>query len=293
MAKLVVQSKGSEKDPKFADQMISVGEEDISFVEYLQGHSIQTLEQDLVNSCHGCPELNRKHSGQIQAIADAGNQVVCVESGGLYFAKPSIEAANMPTIPVISVPLDGGYFGGLDAFMAPQVPTGTAVIAGVGINRYDLAARAAKEILTNRFDGVYTYHVSDRVREKLREMKIEINASIYDISEAGQVLHDGLIIGTLSPAESDQIFYGFDDLGSLGILAIREAEHTDDAHRLMDLFDGIEKSVYVRGEENMALFVAKIMSAYRPDLASYLKDAARKKAATYLDRDITIDSFTR
>lgn len=286
MAKLLVQSQGSPRDPSYAEQMISLNGEQVSFIEYLHRNGIETLEEDLINSCHGNTELTLSLARDIQRLVDTnGNQVVAIQQGGLYFAKPSLEAANMPTVPVISIPLNGS-FGGLDAFLAPQVPSGTAAIGGVGVDNYQAAAKVAKEILTNEFEGVYVHNASKRLTDKLEALGVPI------LGEATSSLESGLVVGSVDLNFS--LMKSFDSMGSMGIFTPTKVtfKSPEFAHTLMKYCDDLQQSVYVRGDDNVAFFAAKVMSAYNDNLAENLVKIAQKKSDSYAVRTIDIHDFT-
>ncbi len=310
--KLLVQSKGSKNDPEFSDQIINLDGEDISFLDYFGKHRIRVLEahvredngkieKDLIISSPGNTPLCLDLAEDVRDLADQGERIVCVQQGGLYFAKPSLEAANMPTVPVISIPLDGGMWGGLDAMLAPQVPTGVPVIGGVGIARYDVAAKIAKEILTEEFKGVYLFNPTKKLEEKLKKLGIEV------LGEANDSLKEGLVLGYID--ESNYVYSKrlstLDKIGTFAVFTPRKApivesggkkKPMDNAHEAVNLMRdccGLKQSIYVRGEENLAFFAAKIMSAYNPELKEKLYAEQKKKADSYAKRSITLDSFRK
>ncbi len=266
--KFLVQMKGSKNDPKFEDAMnISGGK--ISFTEYLEDKGINTLKEDLVISCHGNTPLTLKLSKSIQALAD-NEKLAVAASGGLYFALPSLVAANAPTVPIWIIPLEGSHFDGLDSFLAAMLPSGTAAIAGVGIGNYDTAAYMLSEILNNEYPGVQIFGEKD---EKLVKKLGELNVPIVEKS--------GLVLGVLDVNEEKQ-FKEFDEIeDSIGLLTPISEKKAWRAVSLKDYLGEMNKSAYVRGPENLAFMAAKIMASYNPDIANALKDAAEKKADSY------------
>lgn len=296
--KLLIQVQGSAGDPAYDAQMISVGGENIPFLEYFHKNGIKTLDRTLVASCHGNTKLTLKHAEDIQNLADEGHKVAVIAQGGLYFALPSIIAANAPTVPVISVPLDArsSSYKGLDAFLAPQVPSGTASIGGVGISRYDAAAGCAKEILTNEFDGVYLLNPSKTLEKKLEELGIPVKGKVvreFLLSSSGDVsadsLKSGLVICRWDYDNEDL----FNELvtRNLGIMIPTITDDEDLTAYLMHCFPKKGSCVYVRGDDNAAFFAAKIVSQYNEKAFNALKEAAKKKAESYEKRDITPKSF--
>ena len=192
----------------------------------------------------------------------------------------------MPTVPVISIPLNGGMYGGLDAFLAPQVPTGTAVIGGVSIRNYDSAFKIAKEILTNEFEGVYVYNVSDKLKKKLAELEINI------LGEAKESLKEGLVLGCIREGyEHITKLSTFDKMGLIRVFTPNKSENLHEAGYFMRECQSLTKSLYVRGDENLAFFAAKIMSAYNLKIRDKLYEKQKEKADSYEKREIVLDEF--
>jgi len=282
MDKLLVQSRGSTSDPAYENVMVKLGEEEFAFTDFCQAHGVKPLYMDVINSCHGDTDMTLDLAEDVQRLADAGHKVVSVQAGGLYFAKPSLEAANMPTIPVISVPLAGAYEG-LDSFLAAQVPTGTAVIGGVGVKNYQAAANVAVRMLNRSFDGVYIWAGTSKLEGKLEELGIPILGLAPDCGP------DDLLIGNVT----HDTLSDFENYGALGVFSpVWGADSTpEDAIALMRACSNLGKSVYVRGEENLAFYAAKIMAAERPDLQEKLKQASQDKRDSYTQRKIARESF--
>ena len=285
--KLLVQSKGSKKDPAFSEQLIEIEGEKYNFRDYFHDNGVKMLKEELIISSHGNTELDLRIVKEISELAKKGHKIVSLQQGGLYFAKPSLEAANMPTIPVISIPLDGGMWGGIDAFLAPQVPTGTAAIAGVGVGKYDTAARIAKEILTNEFEGVYLFRGTEKLKEKLEYFGIKI------LGEADEGLKEGLVLGCMDGSNNhNSKLATLDKIGTISFFTpYKTKNHHEAAYLLTDMRISASKSAFVRGEENLAYFAAKIFSAYNPDIKKKLEEEAKEKANSYEERKITLESF--
>ena len=283
--KIIIQSRASKSDPSFEDQVVG----EYNFFDYFQEHGIRTLKEDLIISCHGNTELDVEYAKRLQRWAtterddeDDENigaleeiRIASIQSGGLYFAKPSLEAANMPTIPVISIPLD------LASFMAPMVPSGTACIAGVGMNDYENAARFAKEILTNSFDGVYVYKPTDKLEKRLDELGVEIIGEHLDCE-------DGLIVGKVD-SEKDMPDF---NKATIGIFTTNSYHDFTDIDKIETCLDYSKNSVYVRGEDNLAFFAAKCLSFYNGRIFNNLIEVSRAKAETYDIRKLIMSELT-
>ncbi len=301
--RLVVQSKGSLSDPEYAQQQIEVSGKQESIISYFHRNGIKTRYADVVNSCHGNTELTLDIAREMQALADQGHRVVSLQAGGLYFAKPSLEAANAPSVPVISIPLDSGYFGGLDAFLAPQIPSGIGAIAGVGVGKFDAAAYAAMQILMKEFKGVYVFNTPENLTllQELEKWEIPIFGHAHESPK------DGLIVGSLDfPSEYlpqaavKKFSDDFEERGCLGIFTPAKIDDPKVAIALMESMQTMHKSLYVRGEANVAVFVTKMMSPYDEKMRLKLKQEAVKKVASYFTGKhgekqplrMTLDDFT-
>ena len=280
MEKLVVQTKGSVKDPQYQDQIVSIAGSETSFTGYLRQQGIRTRTEDLVCSCHGNTPLSLELAYDLQGLANQGHRVVGTVSGGLLLGKGSIDAANAPTVPIISIPLNDDYFGGLTPFLAPMVPSGTADIGGVGLDRYDTAAYLTAEILNNTFEGVYTFHASDELKGKLKKWEIPV------LGEAAEA-ESGIIVGEVDLRGRDPEINMFDfkttfeNHGTVGIFSPSKTQRPEAAVSLMRGMGKMNKSMYVRGAENIAIMAAKIMAMDNESIRNRLKQAAMKKAQSY------------
>jgi len=297
--KLLVQSQGSKRDPAYKEQKLELEGEQVSFHEFFHRQGIETLKDDLVNSCHGNTDLTLNLVSDIRALADEGHRIVSIEQGGLYFAKPSLEAANMPTVPVISVPLGSGI-GGVAAFLAPYVPPGTAAIAGVSMANYQTAATVAAKILNNRYEGVYLSNRSEtskKLEETLEELKVPVLGDCND-----SYMEDSLVLGRVH-LKYDPIYTEFLAMDKranvvggkyLGVFAPigDSVEDSNLIKRLHHHCSQLKTSVMVNRDENLAYFAAKIMAAYNNDIAKQLTIKAGKKAESYDKREIVLDSFS-
>lgn len=282
--KLLVLMQGSPRDPEFSKQEI----DGKPFKDFFREKGIKLLEDDVIVSCHGNTELAESIAEGIHNLATFEYQkVVVIAQGGLYFALPSIIAANSPTVPVISVPL-AGSIEGLDAFLAPNVPSGTACIGGVGINGYETAANIAKEILSdNLFDhGVHLYHPQDKLVKKLEELGIPI------AGDANEDLKYGLVLGSIDIYKNGEL-RNFDKMGSVGILTPESFNIKDCASRLMEHFEKYtpQHTMWARGAENVAVLAAKILSLRDNNLITALERTAENKSNSYEKRAIGIQNF--
>ncbi len=272
MEKLLVQTRASDKDPALADQKI---EGSIPFVEFFRCQGIKTLKEELVASCHGNTGYSLAAAEGMQALADAGHKVVAIESGGLYFARPSLEAAQAPTVPILSVPL-----GGIDAFLAVNLPAGHAAIGGVGLGNYNTAAVVARNILNEQHLGVYIWGIqSSALENRLKELHVPVLNRNYPHNPG---FANGILIGEVMHADLKK----FDKGCKIGIYSCN-AEAT--AH--MRGSDELKNSVYTRGAENVAILAAKIIAAHRPETAEALKKMRADKADTYKKPDMTLEAF--
>ncbi len=271
MERLLVQTRASDKDPALADQKIGHS----SFADYFKANGIKILKEELVASCHGNTAYSLSAAEAMQKLADDGHKVVSIQSGGLYFARPSLEAAQAPTVPIISVPL-----GGIDAFLAVNLPAGHAAIGGVAPGNYSTAARAAKNILNRDFKGVYIWGMqSSALEKKLEELKVPV---LGKVTPSKQGFTNGIVVGEVTLAGLEE----FDAGAEVGVYSCT-AEPT--AH--MKTAGSLRNSVYTRGAENVAIFAAKILAASRPETAEALKKLKADKAKTYKAPDLSVEAF--
>ena len=152
---------GSDKDPGFDD--VSIG--DVPYKEFMKSKGITVIDK-MIESCHGCYDIMKDYSQQMQFLANNGARVVAVLQGGLLFGLPSIQATQT-TFPIISHPLD------LVAYSAFMVPSGHAVVASVGVDDEKKEERTkaltlAERILNLENPSVNVY-ASKENYEKLKE----------------------------------------------------------------------------------------------------------------------------
>lgn len=272
MQKLLVQTRASEKDPPITEQKI----EGHPFAEFFRNAGIKVLTEELVASCHGNTDHSLEAAHQMQTLSNKGHKIVSIQTGGLYFARPSLEAVHATTVPIISVPL-----GGLDAFLAPNLPAGVASIGGVSPGNYNTAGRIAKEILTGTFKGVYLWGIqSTRLDEAIKQLKIPVLGRINPTRPKSV---DEIIIGEINPTELQK----FEISTPLGIFSMAV-----DPNYIMRATKEAHHSAYVRGPENLAYFAAKILSTENPEVAGTLFAAKENKARTYKKPEIKLEAFS-
>ena len=261
MERLVAQTRASDKDAAISDQKI----DGVPFREFFANDGIRVLVKEEIQSCHGNGKYSKSFAGQLQQLADAGHKVVGFESGGLTFARPSLEAVHAYSVPIISVPL-----GGLNAFLCADLPAGVAAIGGVAPGNYGTAARAAKTILLRDFEGVYVWGVqSSRLDDAITLLKIPV---LGRVSPSSPRSVDGILIGEAHPTD----FKRFEECTSLGIYSAGV-----DPNYLMRASQDMHHSVYVRGPENLAFFAAKILAHNHPEIKKALFDARENKEKSY------------
>ena len=271
MEKLLVQTRASDKDPAISDQKIN----GVPFAQFFRDAGIKVLKEELIASCHGNTEYSLMAARQMQALADQGHKIVAIESGGLYFARPSLEAVHATTVPIISVPL-----GGLEAFLAANLPAGVAAIGGVAPGNYTTAANVAKEILQKNFEGVYIWGTqSSRLEDAITALKLPVLGRV-NASQPRNV--DGIVIGEVPPSKYS-IFEKCADLGIYSSTVVPD--------NLMRESNEMTHSLYVRGPENLAYFAAKIVAQSNPEVKQALLDAKESKAKTYKQPNITLEAF--
>jgi len=290
MARLLVQSQGSVKDPTYDEQMLMLDGEEVPFSEFFDRQGIMTLIDDLVNSCHGHTQMTLGYASEIERLARDGHKVVAIQQGGLYFAKPSLEAANMPQVPVISIPLGKGI-GGLAAFLAPILPSGTAVIGGVSNGNYQTAANVAARMLNREYSGVLLYNSTAKVGEKLSELNVPVLGGAHNLKLENQLILARVDARASADQEEWDNFRSLDE-NNLVVFTPYNTDEAVNAITLMTKSRSLQNSVYVKGDDNLAFYAAKILALSDPMIALKLRRKAHDKADSYDKRTITIDSFT-
>ncbi len=286
MEKILFLGAGSGKDPGFDD--ITIGE--VPFKDFMKEKGI-TVMDNIVESCHGCPDIVEDYSEQTQDLVEEGYQVVAVLQGGLYFALPSIQATQV-TYPIISSPLDTIAFQGF------MVPSGHAAIAGVGIERkvdgtleQEQRAKAltvAERILNLPNSDVQVIGNPYYIDELCEELdNLGINVSTEDNS-ASLVLMYGTYAGHIynntnyADTNANKILIRADDDDIIPYhLYLKAAE---ERHRSKEF--NIVPTAQVKGLKNLAIYAAKILSLQRPELRENIERIADKKYSSYQKRNL-------
>jgi phosphoribosylcarboxyaminoimidazole (NCAIR) mutase len=267
---------GSDKDPGFDD--VSIG--DVPYKEFMKSKGITVIDK-MIESCHGCYDIMKDYSQQMQFLANNGARVVAVLQGGLLFGLPSIQATQT-TFPIISHPLD------LVAYSAFMVPSGHAVVASVGVDDEKKEERTkaltlAERILNLENPSVNVY-ASKENYEKLKE-KFGQSMNVIPGSTSNDAL--SLVYGTEEemknvPNTSFVVRADSDEkLKDWNYLKIAE-----ERHHLADW--NKVPSMQVRGLDNLVIFATKILSLQNPGLMASIKEIGRKKLNTYKQRDLLV-----
>lgn len=294
MEKILFLGAGSENDPGFEDVQIDKK----PFREYMGGKGITVTDPHVIESCHRCPDIMQDYSEQLQALVEEGHRVVGVLQGGLFFALPSIQAAQT-TFPIISCPLD------TTAYQAFMVPSGHAAIASVGIetrkkdgtyftSQRKKALRLAERILNLTEDRVTISYDDDSGGEVGTEIdKYNINRGIGIINNGVSLLHS--TEGLKKADEAAHILlWADDDKNPRPYLPADIREHvTREEIGLREFVNNdyngspefrnsqAKNTLQVRGVKNLAVFATKILSLQRPDIRSRLKKIAEDKRERY------------
>ncbi len=276
MGKILFLGAGSKKDSGFEDITI----DNIPYKSYMAKNKIQITDPIVIESCHGCYELMKKYSQEMQSLVERGNKVVAVLQGGFLFALPSIQATQV-TFPIISCPLD---FVSYQAFM---VPSGHAVVATVGIerkikgilqtNQREKALKLAAKILNLKSDSVAIYGSEYKSDDKLKELEHKLEhfgITVSDVSKLTLYFSSSPHLGN-----SDE---------KIDIWAASEGDYTNgkSLEKEEELLRGSKNTLQVRGLENLANYTAKIISLERPDVREKIKEIGEKKKDSYENRDL-------
>ncbi|NIO44421.1 MAG: hypothetical protein GTN36_02605 [Candidatus Aenigmarchaeota archaeon] len=267
MKKILFLGAGSPTDPNF---------ENIPGIKYMQVEKgIIITKPTVIESCHGCPDLMTKYSEQMQDIVECGNRVVGVLEGGLYFALPSIQATQV-TFPIISCPLD---FPSYQAFM---VPSGIAAIASVGFERKKIkneyftkqrgkALHVAEKILDLEEDAVAL-----KGEGNLENLERKLNDFRIKTSDESKLI----LTYKRCPIEierDDIQIWANSSLDVSSVISVKKSE---------EKISRAPFTVQVRGDENLAIYAAKILSLRNADIREKLKEMERKKRKSYNERNI-------
>ena len=271
MEKILFLGAGSKSDPGF---------DGIYSKSYMKQMGIAVTEPTVIESCHGCPDLMIKYGEQMQSLVEKGKKVVGVLQGGLYFALPSIQATKT-TYPIISVPMDKVAYQGF------MVPSGAAVIGTVGVERKSDSPSRTDELTTFQRDraikmaehilNLNNDTVAVRGDGKTDRLKKELNKFDIEISDESDLI---LTLGSkpLFSEESSLIQIWSDtnnDCNSLGHITRAEENLAYTPNTLQ-----------VRGDKNLAIYAAKILSLQRPKIRDKLKELVVKKRQSYEERDL-------
>ncbi|MFH1501333.1 MAG: hypothetical protein ABIE22_05315 [archaeon] len=278
MKKILFIGKGSEKDPGFEGVTL----DRIHYKDWMERKGIFVFESEIIQSCHGCPDLMNKYSAELESRAASGDRVVGIFSGGLYLALSSLQATQV-TFPIISVPDD------LVAYQAFMVPSGHAVVAGVGVDKEEIVSSQSKtnqkekalmlayKMLTLEDQEVCI--IEDESKGKLEKKLLSLGIN-YKTGSYPHALH-------LSYSKSDQtniypyaqcLIRADSDANMNSWTYLRDSEERNHWHNLGQVLDSVPFA-QVRGSDNLAIYAAKILSLQNPSLRRTLleiKDAKRK-----------------
>jgi len=267
MKKVIFLGAGSEKDPGYEGCYDKKG---------LAEKGITVIEPMVIESCHGCPDLMTKYSGQMQSLVEKGDRVVGVLQGGLLFGLPSIQATQV-TYPIISCPLD------LVAYTAFITPPGHAAIATVGIDRkkdekYETNQRQKAIMLAEKMLNLESQTIAligDGDLEKIAKELDNLGIRTHDSSAL--VLTYGHMP---QPAGSDCI-----QLWAHCAENLMSGTYLERAEAVINMDPDSVNAAQVRAS-NLAIYAAKILSLQNPELREKIKGIAKKKRAGYPDRDL-------
>jgi phosphoribosylcarboxyaminoimidazole (NCAIR) mutase len=278
MERILFLGAGSKDDPGFDDIHI----EGMEYKDYMREKGITVIDK-VIESCHGCHGIMTGYSNQMQSLVEEGNRVVAVLEGGLTFGLPSIQATQT-TYPIISCPMD------LVAYQAFIVPSGHAVMAGVGVDKGDgkqkeKALKLAGRMLTLNDDtvGLVTDVSGGKLSDELAKFEIESDWA-YSESDGKRL---SLACGTdyLHKVNTRSFLLRADDdenLKDWGYFRKAEERHHQDGFNVVP-------TAQVRGLKNLVIYTAKVLSLQRPELRERLIEIATKKRDSYETRDLVAE----
>jgi phosphoribosylcarboxyaminoimidazole (NCAIR) mutase len=264
MKKILFLAAGSNSDPGF---------DGIYDKEEMKKNGIRYTEPTVIESCHGCFDKMTEHSREMEEAVINGNRVVGVLNGGLLFALPSIQATQT-TYPIVSVPLD------FYSYVGYAVPSGTAVIGTVGIEKsdamgYDTRQRKnALKIAENMLNlGEDTVSVKGEYLDEIEEVLGKFN--IKTSADSNLVLNFGPWPQLPNRDEEVQVWAHSLENPSPALLEENQQK----------LWSS-KNTVQVRGKKNLVNYAAKIISLQRPDVRELLIEMGEKKRQSYEDRNL-------
>ncbi len=277
--------KGSSKDPGFNGAEIKY----MPYRKFMEQKGIKVVD-DVVMSCHGCPDLMSRYAREMQYLAEQG-RVVAVLQGGLLFGLPSI-FATQTTFPIISVPTDCA------AYTSFMVPSGHAAIATVGVEREDSTLQREKaltlaERILNLGNPIVNVIADNKKNERvictdLEKYGVEFSCDRYmadalslvygEYDEIGRVPQGGFAIY----ADSDENMDDWDYFCS----AERKHHEAEYSYFPNAQARGIFPNAQARGIGNLAIMAAKIVFLQKPELGEKIKDIAIKKRRSYPEKSL-------
>ena len=279
---------GSPSDPGFDDVRLEYHDgsklDRIPYREFMKARGITVVDK-IIESCHGCYDLMSSYSHQMETLHESPDtRVVVVLQGGLLFGLPSIQATQT-SFPIISCPTD---FIAYSAFM---VPSGHAVVAGVGVEKKGAQTQREKALLLaerilnldhTQVNAVADLKTSSKLVEKLKSYGLR---SVNGFGE-----------GYISPGMC-LVYGGPDELKGVpeGCFAIRADSDEDvnswaymglaeDRHNLAQ-YNRVP-TAQVRGMDNLAIFAAKVISCQDKTLIGKIRGIGEKKRASYAERNL-------
>ena len=265
MRKFLFLGAGSASDPGFEQIYSQIN---------LADRGIEIIPT-VIESCHGCPGLMSQYSKDMQYLVDGGNRVAGVLEGGLLFGLSSIQATQV-TYPIISCPLD------LVAFTAFMVPSGHAVISGVGIDRkvggaYETAQRKKALEIAEKMLNLKEDTVVVKGNGNLEKITKELGNFGIDVSNDGQLV---LVYGSqpLNDIEDGSIQIWADSNENLF-----SGSYFENAERAIA---NAPNAVQVRGDKNLAAYAAKVLSLQKPDIKEKIEAIAVDKLKSYPVRNL-------
>jgi len=274
--KILFLGAGSITDPGFDD--IEIGGK--HFRDYMDEKGIIVINPIVIESCHGCHDLMTGYSHAMQRVIEEGDMVAGVLTGGLMFGLPSMQATQT-TYPIISAPLDAV------AYTAFMVPSGHAVVAGVGIEAkmgdglYFPSQRMKALCVAERILNMQSDTVTIERYENHEELEAELEKLGIRTSDDSQ-----LVLSCCDSLEYDLLDNPPE--GHVHIWNNTSMDPTDwDSIRGSSLITRVGSyTVQVRGKANLAIYAAKILGLRDEKIRANVAALGPKKRSTYAERDI-------
>lgn len=289
MAKYMFLGIGSPSDKAaFEKPYLSLGNMTVN--EYLKEKSIMQTKELIPVSCHRTLRRAVDYAHGVDRLAQEGHSIVTVLFGGLSFALPGIFSSETMTIPIIGVPTHSKstHGGGLDSTTAVyNLPPGT-VVGGVPLHTEDApsldkAILIAEKILNMESSDLTLISQESSKHTDIVSEILHIKFGIgYNLQQS--ISTNDRFQTALHITPDSKEFKSCDNNSYLALQCriveqdIEKLENPDRFIQTLDCLAETNNTLYFARPENTALFLARIISLYSPEIRQKLVEYKDKKA---------------